>query len=68
MIVSDQKRMIRSLLDRHGNKIYLDRIVISENEVEKLFNTEEEVKKKTAAHSQMQYCKQKTKIKHMNKR
>ena len=68
MIVSDQKRIIRSLLNRHSNKIYLDKIEILENKVEKLFNTEEEIKEKEAAHFQMQYHKRKTKIEYMNKR
>ena len=52
MIIADQKWMIWSLLDKQSNSIYLDRVVVAENGVEKLINNKEKVKEKDKVKTQ----------------
>jgi len=55
MIVDEQKKMLRSLLERPFNKVVLDRILIKENDEYELISEPNEVLSKTNKHFKEQF-------------
>ena len=55
MLRDNQRRMINSLLEKLFRKVVINRLLIEESRVKKLFNEPEEVLKKTAEHFKRQF-------------